>query len=105
MLAAKKNGAWITYDNREVYTKAQSIACGLIGNGLYSRQTDDPEAQVKIALISPNRPEWVILDLAVQMTGAILTPIYPTISNNEFEYVLNQAAVKAVFFCQCGPVQ
>lgn len=98
MLAAKKNGAWITYDNREVYTKAQSIACGLIGNGLYSRQTDDPEAQVKIALISPNRPEWVILDLAVQMTGAILTPIYPTISNNEFEYVLNQAAVKAVFF-------
>lgn len=98
MLAAKKNGAWITYDNREVYTKAQSIACGLIGNGLYSRQTDDPEAQVKIALISPNRPEWVILDLAVQMTGAILTPIYPTISNSEFEYVLNQAAVKAVFF-------
>lgn len=98
MLAAKKNGAWITYDNREVYTKAQSIACGLIGNGLYSRQTDNPEAQVKIALISPNRPEWVILDLAVQMTGAILTPIYPTISNNEFEYVLNQAAVKAVFF-------
>ncbi len=98
MLAAKKNGAWITYDNREVYTKAQSIACGLIGNGLYSRQTDNAESQVKVALVSPNRPEWIMLDLAVQMTGAILTPIYPTISNSEFEYVLNQAAVKAVFF-------
>lgn len=98
MLAAKKNGAWITYDNREVFTKAQSIACGLISNGLYSSHTDNPEEQVKIALISPNRPEWVILDVAVQMTGAVLTPIYPTISETEFEYVLNQAAVKAVFF-------
>lgn len=98
MLAAKKNGAWITYDNREVYSKAQSIACGLIAHGLYSQHTEDPESQVKIALISPNRPEWVILDVAVQMTGAVLTPIYPTISEIEFEYVLNQAAVKAVFF-------
>lgn len=98
MLAHKINGAWHTLNNREVYDKSKSIACGLIKNGLCSNQISDVETQAKIALVSPNRPEWVLIDLAVQQAGAILTPIYPTISPSEFEFVLNEAGVKAIFF-------
>jgi acyl-CoA synthetase (AMP-forming)/AMP-acid ligase II len=39
----------------------------------------------------------MILDMAVQQTGAVLTPIYPTINVNELEFILNDAAVKLVF--------
>ncbi|HWB94844.1 MAG TPA: long-chain fatty acid--CoA ligase, partial [Puia sp.] len=44
-----------------------------------------------------NRPEWIITDLAVQRTGAILTPIYPTIAVGELEFILNDAQVKVIF--------
>jgi long-chain acyl-CoA synthetase len=49
-----------------------------------------------VAIISPNRPEWVIADVAVQLTGAVLTPIYPTISAVDLDYVLREATVKVV---------
>lgn len=50
-----------------------------------------------MAILCKNRPEWLMLDLAVQQIGAILTPIYPTINVNELEFVLNDAEVKLVF--------
>ncbi len=98
MLASIKQGAWHTIDARSVYNQSRAMAGGLVANGLYSTSFEDVAQQVKIAIVSPNRPEWVIIDLAVQQAGAVLTPIYPTISTIEFEYILNQAGVKAVFF-------
>ena len=55
------------------------------------------EGRDKIAILSKNRPEWMMVDLAVQQIGGILTPIYPTINVNELEFVLNDAQVKLVF--------
>jgi long-chain acyl-CoA synthetase len=98
MLASKINGTWKTLDARHVYETSKAIAKGLIELGLYNQDSLDINTQTKIALVSPNRPEWIIIDLAVQQTGSVLTPIYPTISNIEFEYVLNEAEVKAVIF-------
>jgi long-chain acyl-CoA synthetase len=51
----------------------------------------------KVAIISKNRPEWLMVDAAVQRTGAILTPVYPTIALSELEFILNDAQVKAIF--------
>jgi long-chain acyl-CoA synthetase len=55
------------------------------------------EQQDKIALISYNRAEWLITDLAVQKIGAVLVPIYPTTSNSEIEFIFRDSAVKYVF--------
>ncbi len=96
MLAAKENGAWRTYSTADVWQTAQNLAGGLLTLGI-SNQVLEPDQQEKIAIISPNRPEWIITDLAVQLTGAVLTPIYPTISPAELVYVLNEAGVKIVF--------
>lgn len=54
------------------------------------------EGRDKVGIISKNRPEWVMVDLAVQQIGALLTPIYPTINVNELEFVLNDAKVKVM---------
>ena len=96
MLAAKENGEWRTYSSREVWESAEKLAGGLLTLGI-TNQLLEPEKQEKIAILSPNRPEWIITDLGVQLTGAVLTPIYPTISPTELEYVLTEAEVQIVF--------
>ena len=96
MLAAKENGDWRTYSCADVWSTARKLAGGLLQLGI-TNATLTPEEQEKIAIISPNRPEWIITDLGVQLTGAVLTPIYPTISPSELAYVLNEAGVKILF--------
>jgi len=96
MLAAKENGQWRTYSSSEVWQQARKLAGGLLSLGI-ANQVLEPEQQEKIAIISPNRPEWIIADIGVQLTGAVLTPIYPTISPSEIAYVLNEADVQIIF--------
>jgi long-chain acyl-CoA synthetase len=96
MLAAKENGQWRTYSCKEVWETARKMAGGLEAEGI-ANSVLEAEAQEKIAIISPNRPEWMITDVAVQLTGAVLTPVYPTISPTDLVYVLNEAEVKTVF--------
>ena len=96
MLAGKENGKWRVYSTSEVKETVDKISMGLLKLGI-SQGDMTPEGRDKIALLSKNRPEWMMVDLAVQQIGAILTPIYPTINVNELEYILNDAAVKIVF--------
>lgn len=96
MLAAKESGEWKTYSNKEVWDTARQLATGIIALGI-ANQVLEPEQQEKIAIISPNRPEWIITDLAVQLTGAVLTPIYPTISVAELAFILNDTGVRILF--------
>ena len=96
MLAAKQHGEWKKYSTAEVISIVDQLAAGLMDAGAgYGDGT--PEGRDKIAILSKNRPEWLMLDLAVQKTGAVLTPFYPTIHINELEYVLNDAQVKFIF--------
>jgi long-chain acyl-CoA synthetase len=96
MLAAKEGGQWKKYSTQTVKDIVDQFSAGLIAMGIGPGDRT-PEGRDKIAVISKNRPEWVMLDLAVQQVGAVLTPIYPTISINELEFVLTDAAVKMVF--------
>ena len=47
-------------------------------------------------VVYQNRPEWVVVDLAIQYIGAISVPMYPTISSRD-EYIMNEAEVKLCF--------
>ena len=96
MLASKENGHWRTYDTAEVKETVDKLSAGLLNIGI-SCGDMTPEGRDKIAILCKNRPEWLMLDLAVQQIGAILTPIYPTINVNELEFVLNDAEVKLIF--------
>jgi Long-chain acyl-CoA synthetases (AMP-forming) len=96
MLAAKENGQWKTYSTQEVKETVDKLSAGLYNLGVRCGDMT-AESRDKIAILSKNRPEWVMLDLAVQQTGAILTPIYPTINTTDLEFVLTDAQVKIVF--------
>ena len=96
MLAAKENGAWRTYSCKDVWDTSVSLSAGLLALGLANPELT-AEKQEKIAIVSPNRPEWIMTDIGTQLTGGVLTPIYPTISPDEITYVLNEAEAKIVF--------
>ncbi|MCB0700453.1 MAG: long-chain fatty acid--CoA ligase [Chitinophagaceae bacterium] len=96
MLAAKEGGEWRTYSSKEVWEMARKLCGGIESLGI-KNQVLEPEHQEKIAIVSPNRPEWIITDIGVQMTGAVLTPLYPTISPGEMEYILKESEVRIVF--------
>jgi len=96
MLAAKENGVWNKFSTQKVASNINNLSAGLLKLGI-SGGDMEPQNRDKISVISKNRPEWLILDMAVQRIGAVLTPIYPTISINELEFILNDAQVKMIF--------
>src|SRR5882757_1338959 len=96
MLAAKENGKWKTYSSTEINDTVNKLSAALLGLGISAGDRTE-EGMDKVAIVSKNRPEWVMVDLAVQQIGAILTPIYPTITVAELEFILNEAQVKLIF--------
>ena len=96
MLTAKRNGSWQGHSTREVDEISRRFAAGLLRLGISGNDLTTANAD-KIAIISNNRPEWIFTDLAVQQTGAILIPIYPTTNPVEMEFILNDAQAKIIF--------
>ncbi len=96
MLAAKEAGQWRSYSTVEVKEMVDQLSAGLLNLGI-SCNDMSVENRDKVAIICKNRPEWVMIDLAVQQIGAVLTPVYPTINVSELEFVFRDAGVKVVF--------
>jgi long-chain acyl-CoA synthetase len=83
-LATKKNGVWEKTSTQEYIAKANAVSRALLRMGV---QKDD-----KIALItSNNRTEWNIMDIGILQTRAQNVPIYPTIAEEDYEYILNHS--------------
>ncbi len=96
MLNAKEAGVWKNYSTQQVAEVVNSLSAGLLQLGV-SGGGLTPDSADKIAIISNNRPEWLFADMAVQQTGAVLVPLYPTTNPLEIEFILNDAAVKYIF--------
>lgn len=95
-LVSKVKGEWIGTSTQEYINKANALSRGLIRLGV---QPND-----KVAIISmTNRTEWNICDIGILQTGAQDVPIYPTISEEDYEYVLNHS--ESVYcFVSCAEV-
>ncbi len=90
MMTSKLEDKWTTYSTGEFIDKMNALSRGLIELGV---QPGD-----KIALISHNnRCEWNVCDHAILQIGAIDVPIYPTMSEKDYEYIFNHAEVKHCF--------
>lgn len=88
-LAGKVDGAWETYSTQAVIDRANEMSTGLLNLGV--KRGD------RIALIANNRPEWVITDRAILQIGAVNVPMYPTISDEDYAFIFNDAGVRFVF--------
>ncbi|OEK07583.1 AMP-dependent synthetase [Flavivirga aquatica] len=83
-LVTKYNGEWVKTSIQEYINKANAISRALLKLGINKND--------KIAIISTtNRTEWNIVDIGVLQIGAQNIPIYPTISSEDYEYVLNHS--------------
>lgn len=83
-LVTKQGGKWIKTSTEEYISKANAISRALLKIGV---QKND-----KIAIISTNnRTEWNVMDIGILQTGAQTIPIYPTISEEDYEYILNHS--------------
>lgn len=87
--AAKENGKWVTYSTQQFADNATNLSYGLLNLGI--------DREEKIAIIANNRPEWNFTDYGIQMSGAVSVPIYPTISEGDLNFILNDAKVKYIF--------
>lgn len=89
-LATKIDGVWIKTSTQEYINTANKISRALLRLGV---QKND-----KVAVISSNnRSEWHFMDMGILQIGAQNTPIYPTISENDYEYILNHCGANYVF--------
>jgi long-chain acyl-CoA synthetase len=89
-LVTKYDGVWVETSTQEYIDKANAISRALVRLGV---QKND-----KIAVISSNnRTEWHIIDVGVLQVGAQNVPIYPTISEDDYEYILNHSEAKYCF--------
>ncbi len=89
-LITKKNGEWIATSTQEYLDKANALSRGLLRLGV--------KANDKVAIISmTNRTEWNICDIGILQIGAQDVPIYPTISQEDYEYVLNHSEATYCF--------
>ena len=80
----------VSTSTQSMIEQAEEFASGLLELGL---QPGD-----KVATISNNRPEWHIVDLGILLAGMINVPIYPTITEDDYEYIMNNAETKTLLY-------
>jgi long-chain acyl-CoA synthetase len=88
-LAGKEDGVWVKYSSARYVEIAYQVSYGLLAFGL--KKGD------RIVTISNNRPEWNFVDMGMSQAGFIHVPIYPTISTEEYAYILKHAEPSLLF--------
>ena len=87
-LSAKHDGEWHATSWRETAERVCLVAEGLLGLGL--------EPGDRVMLVSENRPEWCIADLAIMAAGLVTVPTYTTNTERDHLHILENSDAKAV---------
>jgi long-chain acyl-CoA synthetase len=88
-LGHKAGGQWVTQSWRSAAEQVCLLAEALRGMGL--------EDGDRVALVSENRPEWCIADLAIMAAGCITVPTYTTNTRRDHAHILDNSGARAVF--------
>ena len=88
-LGHKTGGQWVTQTWRSAAEQVCLMAEALRGMGLADGD--------RVALVSENRPEWCIADLAIMAAGCITVPTYTTNTRRDHAHILDNSGARAVF--------
>lgn len=88
-LAGKADHQWVKYSIQEYIRFVNNISYAFLAKGV--------QPGTKIGIISANRPEWNFFDFGIMQIGAVSVPIYPTISESDYLYILNHAEIEYLF--------
>lgn len=89
MVAGRSKDGWKTYSTDDFIEIVDNISKGLLAKGI--------EKGDRVAIMSGNRPEWNFIDFACNQLGIATVPLYPTLSNQDLIYILNDAGAKMLF--------
>jgi long-chain acyl-CoA synthetase len=89
IMQVKRDGRWVSISSRDLYHDVVGTGRSLQDWGI--RRGD------RIAILSENRPEWAIADYAAMLIGAVVVPIYPTLTAEQIAWLLQDAGVRTVF--------
>lgn len=84
----KQNGVWVDLKYSELWEKIVDFALGLLSLGF--------KANDRIAIVSENRIEWFIVDVAIASIGAITVPIFPSTTSKQIEYIFNDCSATGI---------
>ncbi|KPK62301.1 MAG: hypothetical protein AMS21_07835, partial [Gemmatimonas sp. SG8_38_2] len=87
-LKFRKDGAWHSISHDEFYSEVKRAALGLAALGVGPGD--------RVAILSENRPEWLISDFACVMLGAISVPFYPVLPADQVGYLLRDSESKVI---------
>jgi len=86
VFSAKENGKWVKYNSKDYREYSDYFSLGLLKLGFKPGD--------KIATVSNNRPEWNFADMGMSQIGVIHVPIYPTISVDDYRFILKHSDAK-----------
>jgi long-chain acyl-CoA synthetase len=86
LMFRKTGGEWDTISSRQVLESVREIAAGLLMDGLSLGD--------RVAILSENRPEWIMVDLATHFAGGIDVPCYPTLPADQVSYLLEDSEAR-----------
>lgn len=89
MFSTKRNGEWDKLSTQEFLDKVNKISLGLIALGIKPGD--------KIGIVSSNKYEWNVVDVAIQQVGAVVVPVYPNISIADYKYIFNDSGIRMCF--------
>jgi long-chain acyl-CoA synthetase len=87
-VSEKRSGQWVHISADEFIRRVRHIALGLMDAGI--------RPQDRVGLISENRPEWSIVDLAILSAGAVTVPLYTTQSVDQIEFILRDSGARTL---------
>ncbi|HKI26031.1 MAG TPA: long-chain fatty acid--CoA ligase [Candidatus Sulfotelmatobacter sp.] len=89
MVLYREGGKWLPISSREFGRRTARIARALQAAGI--RQGD------RVGLLSENRPEWPMADMASLLLGAVTVPLYTTLTAEQTAFILNDAGCRIIF--------
>ena len=85
----KQGNKWIPIASRELYRDVLGVAAWLTGNGIAKGD--------RVAILSENRPEWPTAEFATMLLGAVVVPIYSTLTAEQTAYMLRDSGARVAF--------
>ncbi|MGE0406284.1 MAG: AMP-binding protein, partial [Candidatus Korobacteraceae bacterium] len=88
-LLHKVSGEWVPISSQELYRSVAGVSQALLAWGIAKGD--------RVAILSENRPEWLIADLAAMTIGAVVVPIYPTLTAEQVAWLLRDSSARTLF--------
>lgn len=89
MFVTKTDGEWIPMSTQSFLQQVNALSRGLVALGVTPGQ--------KVAIVSPNRVEWNLMDIAILQIGGVVVPVYPNISVADYKHIFNDAGIRFGF--------